>query len=334
MEMNEIAELIKKHGSKADEELKKLIPMNGDPLLQPYLNDPIWHHMGGGGKRIRPAMCLMTCEALGGKTEDAMGFALATEILHNFFLLHDDIEDGDTMRRDIPTVWVKYGLSNGINSGDYMIPQAYKAILNSKIDSTKLKKMLDVFTMTYEKTIEGQALDINSRAKENFSIEEYIKIITLKTSYYLVFTLVGGAIAAGADDKVIQKIWKLGENMGPAFQIRDDIIDLTEGKGRGGEIGCDIKESKPSILYAYVLNKANNEEKNKLLEIMKKERNAKTQQEVDWIIKLYKKYDAIEFAQNYADNLTKEAYKAIDEIPLKNKQIFHDIARFISERKS
>ena len=103
--------------------------------------------------------------------------------------------------------------------------------------------------MTYEKTVEGQALDINARAAEDFSVDKYMAMVELKTGYYLACGMVGGAVVSGISEKVVEKIWTLGKTMGPAFQIRDDLIDLTHGKGRGGGnwFRCEGRQGKFSL---------------------------------------------------------------------------------------
>ena len=325
-----IEESIKVYGKKIDDLLKETIPPNRDD----YLSEPIWHHLKTGGKRIRPAICLITCEELGGNPNDVLHFALAIEILHNMFLLHDDIEDGDTMRRDQPTVWVKYGTANAINAGDYLLARAYQSILSSPISSDKKIKHLEIFTLTYEKTVEGQALDINARGAKDFTVKKYIDMVELKTAYYLACGMVGGAIASGHSDGVIDLIWKLGKLMGPAFQIKDDLIDLTVGKGRGGIIGSDIKEGKSSFLYAYASEVANKDDRKTLIEITAKQREDTTEEDVKQILDIYNKYGAIDHAQTYADNLIKQTNSIIDEIPINNKTVFKEIANFMAQRMS
>lgn len=324
-----IEESLKAYGRRIDEHLKKLFPHKED-----YLSEPIWYHMDSGGKRMRPALCLIVCEAMGGNPDEAVPFASAVEILHNMFLMHDDIEDGDTMRRDKPTVWVKYGTANAINTGDYLLGRAYRSILDSNLPAEKRLKQLDIFTLTYERTVEGQALDINWRGAKKFTIDDYLRIVELKTAYYLTCGMVGGAVVAGTPDSVIEKIWGLGKSMGPAFQIRDDLIDLTEGKGRGGVIGSDIKEGKPSFLYAYTLNVADAADRERLVEIMLKPREKTTSREVEEVIALYRKYDAINYSQSYAEGLVERAFKTIEEIPVENKSTFREIAQFMAQRKA
>jgi geranylgeranyl pyrophosphate synthase len=271
---------------------------------------------------------------LGGNPNEAIHFALAVETMHNMFLMHDDIEDGDTIRRDQPTVWVKYGTANAINAGDYLLACAYKSTLASPVSLEEKIKLLQVLTLTYEKTVEGQAIDINARGAESFSVDKYMKMVELKTGYYLACGMVGGAIVSGISDQVVEKIWTLGKTMGPAFQIRDDLIDLTHGKGRGGVIGSDIKEGKASFLYSYALQVACADDKKRLCNIMSKPRDETTDSDIKWVLDVYKKYNAIKYAQDYAEDLVKQAYKTIDEIPVEDKTVFKEIAFFMAQRMS
>src|SRR3989338_10072716 len=236
------------------------------------------------------------------------------------------------MRRDQPTVWVKYGIANAINSGDYLLARAYTSILTSPAPPDRKLKFLEVFTLTYEKTVEGQALDINARGVRDFTVKKYIDLVRLKTGYYLACGMVGGAVASGNSNGTINKIWDLGKLMGPAFQIKDDLIDLTIGKGRGGVIGSDIKEGKASFLYAYTSEVANADDKKRLVEIMLKPRESTSASVVDEVIKLYKKYDAINYSQRFAEGLVEKAFKAIEEIPVENKATFREIAQFMAQR--
>ncbi len=323
-----IEESIKIYGKKIDDLLRKIIPPDEDD----FLSEPIWHHLRTGGKRIRPAICLITCKELGGNPDEALYFALAIEILHNMFLLHDDIEDEDTMRRDQPTVWVKYGVANAINSGDYLLGRAYHCILISPTPTDIKLKLLEIFTLTYEKTVKGQALDINARGACDFTVKKYIELVRLKTGYYLACGMVGGALTSGNPNVTVDKIWDLGKLMGPAFQIKDDLIDLTRGKGRGGIIGSDIKEGKSSFLYAYTLEVASEDDKQKLIEIMAKKRDETTETDVKHVLDIYKKYGAIDHAQKYADDLIQQTSQIIDEIPTNNKTVFKDIASFMAQR--
>ncbi len=332
LDSEKIGEMIKQYGYKVDEFLPKFLEKNNNHIWNKFLNEPIWYHMSTGGKRIRPALCLLTTELLGEDIKKAMNFALAVEIMHNYLLLHDDVMDGDKFRRDKPTVWVKYGIPNAVNSGDYMIAKAYEIILKSDLPIETIKKLEEAFTLTLLRTGEGQALDVNLRADEHFTEEKYMELAKGKTGHYLVCPIVGGAIIAGASQEVIDELWKLGGNIGTAFQIRDDIIDLTEGKGRPP--GCDIREGKPGILYAHALRNANPEEKKKLVEIMKKPRDETTDEDIQWVKKLYEKYGTIEYAQKKAEELKKEAMRILDELPFSKKDVVKQIAEYVISRKT
>jgi geranylgeranyl pyrophosphate synthase len=274
----------------------------------------------------------MTCEALGGEMQRALHFALAVEILHNMLLLHDDVEDGDRVRRDLPTVWVKYGLANAVNVGDFLLTRAYSTILASPLPAPTTLRLLRLFSETCAETIRGQALDIASRAAKDFNVPAYLKMAELKTGRYLVLGMVGGAVIAEAPESVTNSIWALGKTLGPAFQIRDDIIDLTAGKGRGGEIGCDVKEGKASIMYARAMELCNPADRSRLISIMAKPREETTAADVQWVIKLYKHVGCIRFAQNFAARLVRDAVRVIDSMPAVGKERFKALARFLVER--
>jgi len=323
-----VAEAIKSYGAKVDAYLEELIPRG----RQDFLSEPVWHHMDTCGKRIRPALCLLTCEALGGHTDDALPFAAAVELLHNMLLLHDDIEDGDEVRRDQPTVWKRFGVPNAVNAGDYLLARAYAAVLATPVDAARKTRLMLAFTDAYERTVEGQALDINCRGDANWTLDDYMRMVVLKTGRYLALGMVGGAIIAGAGDAVVDAIYSMGETLGPAFQIRDDVIDLTEGKGRGGEIGCDIKEGKPSALYAHAMSHGSPEQRRALMDIMAKPREATTDDDVARAIGIYEDMGAMAFAERKAEELIHESYVTIDTLPLGSKELFRDIADFIAKR--
>jgi geranylgeranyl pyrophosphate synthase len=274
---------------------------------------------------------------MGRDPRQALPFALATELLHNFFLIHDDIEDGDTMRRDQKTLWAELGIPNALNVSDYLIARAYRLILEAPLPGEINLRLARVFSYALEKTVEGQALDINLRASEKVKLETYYRIVQLKTAYYLALTWVGGAIVAGAPDNALDPFWQLGRRLGPAFQIRDDIIDLTEGKGRGGEIGCDIREGKPSIFFAFVLDrqKGTPEERRRLIDIAGRPRESTSQEDVLWAIEFFRRRGALDFAQAEASRLADEAVQILSELPLseEGREQFREMAKFIIGRK-
>ena len=317
-------------GGRIGRVMEELLPREG---LE-FLSEPAWYHLDTGGKRIRPALCLIACDMLGGDSERALRYAAAVELLHNMFLLHDDIADGDTVRRDKPTVWKRFGVGNGVNVGDYMLAMALKGVMQSPVDSAVRVRLMDEFLATYARTVEGQALDINARCDARFTIQRYMQISTLKTGHYLVLGMVGGALIAGASEAVSVCLKKLGENLGPAFQIRDDVIDLTIGKGRGGVKGSDIREGKASILYAHALAHSMPEEQEQLLAIMAKPRDATTDDDMQWVMDLYEQCGSVQFARDTADALIHKAHAVLNELPVEQQPALRELATFMAERNT
>jgi geranylgeranyl pyrophosphate synthase len=312
-----------------DREIERVFPKEGVPNL----NEAVWYHMGTGGKRLRPLLAIMTCEALGGKTDQIAPFAAACEVLHNWFLVHDDIEDGDKVRRDKPALWVKYGLAHGINAGDYMAQKVFELILLSQrkgVEEGKVFRLLEEMVKTSVKTAEGQTLDINLRDNKHPSEKDYMDMVTGKTAHYLTVPMVGGAIVANRED-IIPYLIEFGSCIGPAFQIIDDVIDLTEGKGRG-EIGRDVKEGKKSILVIHCLSKCSEEEKEKLLEILNKQPDDTTDEDVLYAKHLFEKHGSIEYARHKADQLKEKALNAVKKMP-ELQEILEFFAEYLVKRR-
>ena len=330
--MINVTELLQRQSDNLDAFLRERLP----PDELPYLSDGAWYQLSSGGKRLRPGLCLITCEALRGDPQKALPFALATEILHNFLLIHDDIEDGDTVRRDKPTLWVKFGVPNAINVSDFLIAKAYRLILEAPLPAATNARLASLFSFAFERTVEGQALDINLRASADLTLDTYLRIVTLKTAYYLAQTWVGGAVVAGIDESAVESLWELGRCLGPAFQIRDDLLDLSQGKGRGGEIGCDLKEGKPSIWIAYVFERkaGSDADRARLLEVLSRPREETTTEDVEWAIRLFRETGGLEFARQEADALIERAEKVVEGLPLDDsgKGIFRAISRFMVDR--
>jgi geranylgeranyl pyrophosphate synthase len=329
--MIDIEKVLKEKGRLIEDELEKVF--SGKDI--PNLYDAIQYHMGTGGKRLRPVLAIVTCEALGGDSKKVIPFAAACELLHNWLLIHDDIEDGDRIRRNKPALWVKYGLAHGVNAGDLMSQKVYELILDSRnygVDDATTFRLIQAMVDTAVRTAEGQAMDINLRNENNPTEEKYMKMIKGKTAYYLTVPMVGGAIIAGASETVIKKIIKFGEYAGPAFQIADDLLDLTEGKGRG-EIGSDIKEGKRSILVTHCISKCGEEEKERLIEILNKPRDETTKEDILWVKSLFEKYGSLEYARKKGEDLIQKAKSVAAELPPEAGNILSFFADFIIKRK-
>jgi len=308
--------------------LERVLPRERDL----FISEAVWYHMRTGGKHIRPAICLLTCGQFGGEVGSALNFAAAVEILHNVLLIHDDLEDGDTMRRDQQTVWARFGAGNAINVGDYMLAVALKTIMDSPVSDAKRVRLARVFSDAFQDTCRGQALDINWRGIASIVVDDYLKLVTLKTGRYMALGMVGGGIIADADEGVIELLGELGQRMGAAFQIRDDTIDLTFGKGRGGVTGNDIREGKSSILYAHAICAADAAQKRELIRIMVKPRAETDDADVEKVRSLYRELGSMEFAERKARALVEDAFQIIERLPPSNREFFREITDYMVSR--
>jgi geranylgeranyl diphosphate synthase type II len=208
------------------------------------LYEPISYIMSLGGKRIRPTMLLMAVDLFEGDLNAGMPAAMAIETFHNFTLVHDDIMDNAPLRRGRETVHEKWGVNTAILSGDVMMVEANKHLTNVHV--SVLKSALDTFNLTAQGVCEGQQLDMEFEGRDDVSITEYIDMIRLKTAVLLGGAMKLGAIVSNAPDEQAELIYQFGENLGIAFQLQDDILDvygdpLKFGKQVGGDIISDKK---------------------------------------------------------------------------------------------
>lgn len=219
--------------------------LNLDWKREPYgLYEPIEYTLAAGGKRVRPQLAMIANQMFGGNDEDVLPAALALEVFHNFTLLHDDVMDKADVRRGRPTVHVKWNENTAILSGDQMLIEAYKLL--SGVPADKLPRVLQLFNKMATEICEGQQYDVDFESQEHVTIEEYLKMIRLKTSVLLANALQTGAYIAGADEQAQEDLYEFGINIGLAFQIQDDILDVwgdpkTFGKAVGGDISCNKK---------------------------------------------------------------------------------------------
>jgi geranylgeranyl pyrophosphate synthase len=285
------------------------------------------------GKRIRPALCLITCETLGGNVEEALPFAMSVELMHNFFLVHDDIEDGDAYRRGRPSVWKKYGLAHGINIGDYLYTKVFEAFLLQNTLSPQLRiDLLKLLVETLDHTHVGQAQDINALACDSITLDQYLDIVTHKTGYYLAAPMIGGARIAHAEPQTLQAIRNLGRYVGPVFQIVDDTLDLTTGKGREA-VGSDIREGKRSYLVAHTASNATETERAELFRILNLPREETTPEHIQTVQELFARYKAVEAGQTFCHQLMESARQAMTAAPAALRNTLMGIFDELLERK-
>ena len=217
------------------------------PISPENLYQPLDYFLQLGGKRIRPLLTLMASEMFGLPKENTIQASLAVELFHNFSLIHDDIMDKAPLRRGKQTVHLKWNNDIAILSGDVLLIKAYQAL--AKQEPKHIPALLDMFNQTAVEVCEGQQLDMDFESRDEVSIEEYIEMIRLKTSVLLGCALAFGAIVSDASEKDRILIYEFGQNLGVAFQIQDDILDLYGDPEKfGKQIGGDIIANKKTLL--------------------------------------------------------------------------------------
>ncbi len=232
------------------------------------LYGPMGYLLDLGGKRVRPYLCLMAAEAYGIPPTKSMGAAISVEIFHNFTLMHDDIMDKASLRRGNKTVHEKWDINTAILSGDAMLIRAYQSI--ECYPSDIFLKLTRLLSKTAMEVCEGQQYDIDFETAPVVSLEEYIKMIRLKTAVLVGCALKMGAIIGGASAKDLTAIYDFGIHLGLAFQLQDDYLDAFGDQTTfGKKIGGDIIENKKTILYHLALKKADSNQSNLLNSLMK-----------------------------------------------------------------
>lgn len=226
---------------------------------------PIAYTLAAGGKRVRPQLAMIGSQLFGGKDEEVLPAALALEVFHNFTLLHDDVMDKAEVRRGRPTVHIQWNENTAILSGDQMMIEAYTLL--SQVPERALARVLQLFNKMATEICEGQQYDVDFEQKSDVTIEEYLMMIRLKTSVLLANALQIGAYIAGASEEEQQAVYQFGINIGLAFQIQDDILDVwgdpkTFGKAVGGDIACN----KKTFVYLEAMRHRGDEAKGERLE--------------------------------------------------------------------
>lgn len=250
---------------------EELLKMVNEALEQlPYdrkpasLYDPIRYVLSLGGKRIRPVLMLMAYNLWKDDPERIMMQALGLETYHNFTLLHDDVMDNADMRRGHETVHKKWNANQAILSGDTMLLQAFERIESCEAD--KLQEVFKVFLVTAYEIGEGQQFDVEFETRNDVTEEEYIEMIRLKTSVLLACAVKIGAILAGASKEDADSIYKFGEQIGLAFQLQDDLLDVYgDPKVFGKNIGGDITSNKKTYMLINAVNRANAQQREELM---------------------------------------------------------------------
>lgn len=294
------------------------------------LYQPASYILESSGKRLRPLLVLLSAKAVGGNIKNVYNAALSVEMLHNFTLVHDDIMDNADLRRGNLTIHKKYNINTAILTGDILAAVAYEFLLRDcKVNA---KQALDSFTKGLVEVCEGQSLDTEFETRKNVSLPEYIKMIEKKTAALARMCCELGAYLANGSNSDIRALSDYGKYLGIAFQIQDDLLDITADKFEFGKrIGGDLLEGKKTFLFIEALEKAKGKDKSDLLKIIANK--GIKENKIEYYKKLYEKLGVIEDAKVAIRNYTNKALRSINRLSNKSEvEIFHWLADSLIKR--
>ena len=294
------------------------------------LYEPISYHMALGGKRIRPVLTLMACDAMGGDVATAVDAALGIEMFHNFTLLHDDVMDNADVRRGMPAVHRRWNDNTAILSGDTML-----TIATQYIARAANWQVMDLFNRTAIEIYEGQQWDMDFELRNDVTVDEYINMIRLKTSVLLGCALKTGALIAEADGEQADLLYEAGVNMGLAFQLRDDVLDVWGNPETfGKEIGGDIMNNKKTFLLISTMLRAQGDDADELRHWIN-DPYATREDKVPAVTALYERLGVRQLAEEVIADYNTRAVTAFRKVKMsdEDKDIFIALANKLAGRK-
>ncbi len=282
------------------------------PSKPAELYEPIRYALAAGGKRMRPVIAMMACELFEGKAEDMLYPALGIELLHNFSLIHDDIMDQAPLRRGRETVCRRWNPNIAILSGDTLFAMAYDSI--AKTHPSKLADVLHLFNRIAIQICEGQQMDMNFEQTGNVRIEDYIEMIRLKTAVFFGGCMQIGAMLANAQPDQAALMYLYGENLGIAFQLQDDILDVFGSEEEfGKKPGGDIVANKKTFLYLKALELSDKKTAEKLKQLYSDQPD-NPDEKIQTVLEIYTKYQIREHAERLMEYYYLEAIKSYDRV--------------------
>ncbi|MEO1011237.1 MAG: polyprenyl synthetase family protein [Bacteroidota bacterium] len=281
------------------------------------LYEPMVYILNLGGKRLRPILVLMAAEIFGADYEKALNAALAVEVFHNFSLVHDDIMDGAPLRRGQLSVHEKWDINTGILSGDAMLIKAYQLFEN--YEDPVFRDLAKLFSRTAIAVCEGQQYDMDFEQREDVALSEYLTMIEYKTAVLVAAALKMGAIIAGASAQSQKVVYNFGRDLGIAFQIKDDYLDVFGNPDTfGKQVGGDIIENKKTFLYLKALELGTPIQKQELLDlysIRPEEPGAK----IESIKRIFRDSGAAQSTETHMTLYTQKAFTCLEGLDIKEE---------------
>lgn len=314
---------LSRHRGALDEYLRSLLTRRDPPELYRMVRyhlgweDAQGRATGDGGKAVRPALCLLACEGAGGDWRNALPAAAALELVHNFSLVHDDIQDRDEERRHRPTVWSVWGEAQAINAGDALLALARLAVLGLIEGDVRPATVMEAARILDERTlevVEGQVMDLEFEQHLDVGVEDYLTMIGKKTGALFSASLALGALAGGAEPTTIEAAGRFGRLLGIGFQVRDDIMGVWGAESETGKRpASDIRRRKKSLPVVYALNRATGEALQDLRRVYA--RRDPDEDGVRLVLRHLETLGAREYCLERLDTYRRETLSALDGIP-------------------
>ncbi|MFN4908363.1 MAG: polyprenyl synthetase family protein [Bacteroidota bacterium] len=301
------------------------------------LYDPVHYLFEAGGKRVRPVLTLLACEAVGGRAEHAVPASIAIELLHTFTLVHDDIMDSSMKRRGRDTVHRKWNTNTAILSGDVMMGMAMRLLLRSAEHAPRPLDVVDAFSTGLIDVCDGQALDMEFMLRSDVEADEYFMMIERKTARLLETSVAIGASIGGSDPDQRDALQRFAREIGLAFQMQDDILDVYGSEKFGKARGGDIIEGKRTWLMLECCDRVENSplatERDRQITSMFRAGKPLTAEHVDEVIVMLDRYGVMEAATSIVERYTHSAYEALLSLPASaSRDRLHDLASSLMER--
>ena len=287
-------------------------------------------------KALRPSLCLMACEALGGELDRALPVAVAVELVHNFSLIHDDIEDGDETRHHRPALWREYGRGPAVLAGVALWTVAYQTLGRSHERGLPAERMLEarrILNDACREMIEGQHQDLTYELRTDVTLDEYLQMIARKTGALIGASLQLGALVAGADDEESARFATFGREMGLSFQIRDDILGIWgEGSATGKPVGADIARKKKTLPVVHAFQQVVGPDRALLRSVYAKP--TVDDSDIDGVLDILQRWNCRYFAQGLAEDHRSRAMNALSRTHISPdaRRGFDELTSFILER--
>jgi geranylgeranyl diphosphate synthase type I len=334
--------ILEAYRSEVDAEIKDILNDRQSPLY-----DMMRYHLGwiddkgnparnNSGKALRPALCLFSCEATGGNFHDALPAAAALELVHNFSLIHDDIQDDDRERRHRPTVWAIWGKPQAINAGTAMRILANSAIFRLPMDRISLQKQLHISQRLDEislKLIEGQYLDIDFEDRFDIAVNDYMTMINGKTAALISGSMEIGACVGTDVGPVVDSFSRIGRNLGLAFQIRDDILGIWGDQAETGKpSGNDIRRRKKSYPVVFALENCNGSLRKELIATY--QNGSISDDSVNRVLGMFESLGAKASAQKMVESYCSDAWQDFKSLQLQPavKDRMDEVIQFLTGR--